>query len=394
LPAPEGAQWPEGKPQWSGTSGATGTGQTATVTFNTTSSSSTDYKTVIAECGNTVTANVIVYETTMGSLGFTGDHMITRWATGGRIDDPDGSQPVWPAGDPVCYTKNTAPTMFGVFQVAPGLGTTVSGLQLRAKVGQTVIGSHQSVRAVNAALEDGAGTDGEVDGIAGGAAVPGSGAVLTLAPTLVWEISQDQGVTWYSVAQPGPVIVTMHFTDATPAAQPLYDLGLQKACGYVNANGDIAGAINTGISAEIYYDPAAGHREDLSIYGASRGECCCHANVFCILVSHVTGDSPSPTDCWGGCSDATHCHYTCNDWQPTFQCSRPGEDGAEANPHFNFHVEVSYGSGVYDPSYGLTGWASFLETAPVAPGHPVAAVQRTGSYPPATRHNVNWTCPH
>ena len=60
LPDPPGATFPSTQPHWSGSSGITGTGQTKAVTFNTTSSSATDYKTVIASAGNTVTANVIV----------------------------------------------------------------------------------------------------------------------------------------------------------------------------------------------------------------------------------------------------------------------------------------------------------------------------------------------
>jgi len=99
-----------------------------------------------------------------------------------------------------------------------------------------------------------------------------------------------------------------------------------------------------------------------------------------------------------GCSSSTHCHFEVGStgWHgPTFQCDRPAEDSAPANPHFNFHVEVTYGGTTYDPSYGLTGWANFTETAPVVPGnHATAATQQTGSYPPATSHIVNWTCPH
>ena len=62
IPAPSGASWPSGKPVWGGTSGASGTGSTTSVTFNTLSSSLSDYKTVTAECGNTVTANVVVFD--------------------------------------------------------------------------------------------------------------------------------------------------------------------------------------------------------------------------------------------------------------------------------------------------------------------------------------------
>lgn len=56
--------WPSGKPVWGGTSGASGTGETKNVTFNTLSSSTTDYKTVTAECGNVVEANIIVFDVT------------------------------------------------------------------------------------------------------------------------------------------------------------------------------------------------------------------------------------------------------------------------------------------------------------------------------------------
>ena len=64
IPDPSGASWPSGKPVWGGTSGASGTGSTKDVTFNTKSSSTADFKTVTAECGNTVTVNVIVYSLT------------------------------------------------------------------------------------------------------------------------------------------------------------------------------------------------------------------------------------------------------------------------------------------------------------------------------------------
>lgn len=47
---------------WGGTSGASGTGASITVTFGNASSPPTDYKTVTATCGNTVTVNVVVYD--------------------------------------------------------------------------------------------------------------------------------------------------------------------------------------------------------------------------------------------------------------------------------------------------------------------------------------------
>lgn len=59
---PPSASWPEDKPVWGGSAGASGTGETKAVTFNTISTSTTDYKTVTAECGNTETVNVVVFE--------------------------------------------------------------------------------------------------------------------------------------------------------------------------------------------------------------------------------------------------------------------------------------------------------------------------------------------
>jgi len=64
IPDPAGASWPSGKPVWGGTSGASGTGSTTSVTFNALSASTSDYKTVTAECGNTVTVNVVVFDFT------------------------------------------------------------------------------------------------------------------------------------------------------------------------------------------------------------------------------------------------------------------------------------------------------------------------------------------
>jgi hypothetical protein len=59
---PINAPWPKEKPKWGGTTGASGTGPTIEVTFGTLSTNTSDYKTVTAECGNTVTANVVVFE--------------------------------------------------------------------------------------------------------------------------------------------------------------------------------------------------------------------------------------------------------------------------------------------------------------------------------------------
>jgi len=110
VTTPAGATWPNGKPVWGGTSGASGTGATTTVTFNTVSTSLTDYKTVTAECGNTVTANVIVVG--IEKLQYELSGTFTDFPTGGLSDicknasisfkaiiAPAGA--TWPTGKPV-----------------------------------------------------------------------------------------------------------------------------------------------------------------------------------------------------------------------------------------------------------------------------------------------------
>jgi hypothetical protein len=65
IPNPQNSSFPSGSPTWSGTSGVSSTGETVSVTFNTTSSSTSDYKTVTATSGtSSVTVNMIVYEIT------------------------------------------------------------------------------------------------------------------------------------------------------------------------------------------------------------------------------------------------------------------------------------------------------------------------------------------
>jgi hypothetical protein len=62
IKKPSWAPWPAGKPVWSGSSGASGTGEEKEVAFDITSSSPTDYKVVQAECGNAVSVNVVVVD--------------------------------------------------------------------------------------------------------------------------------------------------------------------------------------------------------------------------------------------------------------------------------------------------------------------------------------------
>lgn len=71
-----GSSFPNGKPVWSGSSGASGTGDTISISFSTLSSNTSDFKTVIATSGSSsAVVNVIVFSLT-GTLNpqafFTG----------------------------------------------------------------------------------------------------------------------------------------------------------------------------------------------------------------------------------------------------------------------------------------------------------------------------------
>jgi len=60
VPDPINASWQNGRPTWTGTAGATGSGETTSATFSTVSSSPTNFKTVVATSGNSITVNVVV----------------------------------------------------------------------------------------------------------------------------------------------------------------------------------------------------------------------------------------------------------------------------------------------------------------------------------------------
>jgi len=336
---------------------------------------------------------ITVLKPEITELGFKNDHMITKWPSGTKIDDPDGSTPVWKKtnnpNDPVCYTKNTSPTMFAVFNVTPNISPDITGVQVRAKVGTVVIGSASGGRISGTVIEDGSNTDGDVDDIGGGSAVPNSNAVKTLTPTFTWEVTFD-GTSWCSANNIGPH--TMYWTNATPLENTLYDLALDKACGYVNGDSDIPGKINSGMDSDITYDPAADHEHDLDIFSVGEGECCCHAIVFRQLVRSVGVDG-TITYIWGGCSSSYVDYYKYGTWWVSFRVIKSAHDNAEANPHFTYHVETLVSGTYYDPSYGATGLISLDETAPTHNPYP-AASRQTGSSLPGNVHYVDWTCPH
>ena len=118
LPSPTGSHFYVNDPTWSGASGATGAGDTTTVTFTTLSKNTHDYKTVIATVrngGGSYTANVIVGDG-VTSVTLQPVDPATLWSdnpnTGaGKRIYPDKNSP----SDTVNRKKVrvTAPTTFG-----------------------------------------------------------------------------------------------------------------------------------------------------------------------------------------------------------------------------------------------------------------------------------------
>ncbi len=260
------------------------------------------------------------------AVGFIGDHKIKKWTDGSYIDNPDGSAPVWASGvsDPVCYTMDSIPTMFARFTVSPSFPTPGrTGISVRAKVDDTVIGSASGCKLLGTTIEDGANTDGYVGGISGGSAIPGSNKAGTLTPTIAWEFSLD-GVGWAGAGNSGPH--TLYWTYATPQDSPLYDRGLEHACGHVNSSSFtdqqkrqadyIADAIRLGIHGEVPYDPNDGTIEDhtLRIYSdmPPKGHVCADFANLTACLARTVGLSGATTVYWGGVNSTNHIGWVCD----------------------------------------------------------------------------------
>ncbi|HEY3284778.1 MAG TPA: hypothetical protein VGN26_21095, partial [Armatimonadota bacterium] len=205
----------------------------------------------------TLTKSIVAIKVSITSLGFTGDHHLKIWQNG-PVVDPGDDTPVWSSGGsslPVCYTKNTPPTMFGTFSVSPDVNAAQPTVYLRAKVGSTTVGSKSGCRLAGNHLEDSSGTDGVVNGIGGGSAIPDSTRVRKLTPSIAWEYSLD-GSSWSSAGATGTI--PFYFTLATPIGETPYDLALEKVCGYMQSESDdsaLASRTCTGIAGQVLYWP-------------------------------------------------------------------------------------------------------------------------------------------
>ncbi len=339
---------------------------------------------------------------TVSEVGFTGDYVITKWADGTRIDDPDGTVPTWKATSnpnlPAAYAKEARINMFAKLTISPAATNTAA--KIRVKNGTTVLATKDVTLS---------GSTISVTGITAGSAIETT--IKTTAPTFAWEISFDGGNSWGSMGTSGPH--TLHWTNAAPLIEPftddsgftysaLYDLALEKACGYaagaVNAAGAVdlgavIGNINTGVDNETTYNPGVSIRtlHPLSAYSTASGiQCSDEANLLRGLLRSI-GIDGTVLFIWAGPNASTLSRFTVGSTgsaNPSFRIIRGAHDTAGANPHFKFHAVVSTNSKWYDPSYGLIYTSlAFDETAPGVP-------QQVRSSPWSSEPHSGFTCPH
>ena len=307
---------------------------------------------------------------TINEVGFTGDHLITRWSSNQAIDSPDGTGSTWTSGGtnlPVAYTKGATVTMFAKLGISPSVSTMSA--KLRVKNGSTVI-ANKDVSI--------SGTNVTVTGISTSSALENT--VKTTTPTFSWEISFNGGSGWQAIGNSGPH--TMYWTHSAPLSPQfrndagttyaaLYDLALQKACGYANGSSTLSTTIsniNTGVDGDINYNPSRsiGNQHPLAGYTTVGGcQCSDLANLLRGLLRSI-GIHGTTLYIWAGSSANILTLYTVNSTgqSVSFRISRGAHDSAPANPHFSFHSVVSTNSTWYDPSYGLSySSLSFTETA-------------------------------
>jgi hypothetical protein len=282
--------------------------------------------------------------------------------------------------------------MFAKFGISPSAPST--NAKIRVKNGSNVI-ANKDISV--------SGTSVTITGISTSSALETT--VKTATPTFTWEISFNGGSSWAPIGNSGPH--TMHWTHGTPLSpsfkndqgttfSPLYDLALQKACGYAAGASDVSTLIsnlNTGVDNEINYNPSTsiGTQHPLNAYATSGGcQCSDLSNLLRGLMRSIGIDGTS-LYIWAGPNASTNAIYVVGSTSQaaSFRIMRAAHDSALTNPHFTFHSVVSANSTWYDPSYGLIySNLPFSETAHNNTPQQVNANPWSIEPPPS------FTCPH
>ncbi len=175
--------------------------------------------------------------------------------------------------------------------------------------------------------------------------------------------------------------------------------------------------MNSGIAAEIYYDPARTLDYDHVLYAYQQGSVLCAYNAKLLeYLAEASGIPASMVYLWGSASGSRYdcyLHYEAHDYYTvTFRTPASANDAAPANPHFIYHAITTCGGVFYDPSYGTVGLTPFDEVCPTYswsgpgtdahyppdPNEPsYTPTQQQGSQPPSLPVQalfVPYVCPH
>lgn len=293
------------------------------------------------------------------SVGFSGDHMYTEWSTKTEID-PDDDTPIWEkTASPdkvVIYTKSTKPAAFAKFKLEPENAPNTTVI-LKVEKGTEEVAKQSGVD-----MDADADQEFWVNPIDFTKEL--SDKVKITQPALAWSLALDEDEGFVDV---GSSTITFYWTADTPTTSPLYELGPQKACEYVDGNTDYAKRCSDGIASDIYYDPAkTAPAEPLKTYDDGAAVCDANALLLQYILKSIGADGGSVVYYWGGINPAVMSLYDSPDTPASFQCDRPELEGGAvpANPYFTYHAMTDVGGTIYDPSYGLEGAPSLTKLVP------------------------------
>ncbi len=252
VSSPATLTFPAGQPTWSGTSGATGTGQTLPVSFATVSTSATDYKTVVAasakpaaDTANSV--NVVVVSLALKQVSFSGSgsHTVLNDKDGSSYSAPQWQDTSTPPGSgtagsiqalPLCYTQGTTASVSVSLAPVPAIpsgSTLITSGQVKIKgtsANSIAPGQPNFNLPATAATVDTTGVSISATPLAN--AFPTTVAYISNI-AIQWNYSNDGGTTY----QTGGVSNhKVYVTLGDPLTKNLYQTVLETGC--QSANGD------------------------------------------------------------------------------------------------------------------------------------------------------------
>jgi hypothetical protein len=352
---------------------------------------------------------VTVSNAEINQVGFTGDHTISIWPSEWlKIDYPDGSSPVWggPISYPVCYTQGVKPTIWGKILFSNNVNCEFS---LRIRKGSDILAESNGKIYIN-------GNEINTGQITFDTTL--SNSVRITNENLIWEIEIYN--EWIPIGTSGPH--KFYWTYADPISLPfgymypskdvLYDMALEKACGYVNGGSDLFNCnekIAQGMDYDIFYNPARDLGPDIhpleyySWWNANSpwGIQCENNAILLRGLMRSIGIDGVLKYFWAGLDAQTYSkfgYHAGNEvYGASFRIIKDQHDGASLNPHFKYHTVVYSGDCnnapcYFDASYGLLtpffNILTFDETCPDNPPQQIQDQIYQDSY------DCQWICPH